>query len=304
MALFVIDTIGDNNLVNYDTKRYDNLLPSAPVAKRNKSKQKSLPATTTLASAKDVSSSDSSTDDEDYFGLPPPNVDVSDIISDTLAKTEYRDTTSKRDLKDVGALVEAAIENAKSKKETKRRRIVDLDHSSFNPYTGKFDDLPYMDTNVKKELAKSEVVNGLETLKELPRLNKKKQRDLNRIERSKTKGNGWYNLPATEMTEEVENDLKVLQMRSVLDPKRFYKKNDLKVLPKYFQIGTVQHSPLDYYSERNTRKNKKKSLVDELLADEQFQTFTKRKYNENIERKNKYKNRKALKKMKKLKKRK
>lgn len=43
-------------------------------------------------------------------------------------------------------------------------------------------------------------------------------------------------MPAPEVTEEVKNDLKILQMRAALDPKRFYKKNDLKVLPKYFQV--------------------------------------------------------------------
>jgi len=46
-------------------------------------------------------------------------------------------------------------------------------------------------------------------------------------------------MPATELTDELKNDLEVLQMRSVLDPKHFYKKNDLKVLPKYFQVHPV-----------------------------------------------------------------
>jgi len=46
-------------------------------------------------------------------------------------------------------------------------------------------------------------------------------------------------MPATEMTDELKNDLEVLRMRSVLDPKHFYKKNDLKVLPKYFQVHPV-----------------------------------------------------------------
>lgn len=68
------------------------------------------------------------------------------------------------------------------------------------------------------------------------------------------------------------------------------------------QIGTVQHSPLDHYSERNTRKNKKKSLVEELLADAEVQKYTKRKYKEVMLRKDKYAHRKAIKKMKKLKK--
>lgn len=56
-------------------------------------------------------------------------------------------------------------------------------------------------------------------------------------EREKTKGKKWYGLPATEVTNEIKNDLEVLRMRSALDPKRFYKKNDLKVLPKYFQVS-------------------------------------------------------------------
>lgn len=55
-------------------------------------------------------------------------------------------------------------------------------------------------------------------------------------ERSKTKGPGWFGLPAPEMTDELKHDLEVLRMRHVLDPKRFYKKNDLKDLPKYFQV--------------------------------------------------------------------
>lgn len=43
-------------------------------------------------------------------------------------------------------------------------------------------------------------------------------------------------MPATEMTDEIKNDLEVLRMRSVLDPKHFYKKNDMNALPKYFQV--------------------------------------------------------------------
>lgn len=56
-------------------------------------------------------------------------------------------------------------------------------------------------------------------------------------ERDKTKGKNWFNMPAPELTEELENDLKVLQMRSALDPKHFYKRNSFKTLPKYFQVG-------------------------------------------------------------------
>ena len=42
---------------------------------------------------------------------------------------------------------------------------------------------------------------------------------------------------APEMTEEMKNDLTILQMRNVLDPKRFYKGPDVRgALPKFFQV--------------------------------------------------------------------
>lgn len=121
-------------------------------------------------------------------------------------------------------------------------------------------------------------------------------------EASKTKGKNWYNIPATEMTEELRQDMEVIQMRSVLDPKHFYKKNDMKVLPKYFQVGTVLPSPLDRHNERGVRVSKKRSLVDELLEDAEFQQFNKRKYNEVMVEKSRHGFKKAYKKMKKLKK--
>lgn len=55
-------------------------------------------------------------------------------------------------------------------------------------------------------------------------------------EREKTKGKNWFHLPATEMTDEIKTDLEIIKMRSVLDPKHFYKKNDVDSLPKYFQV--------------------------------------------------------------------
>lgn len=76
----------------------------------------------------------------------------------------------------------------------------------------------------------------------------------------------------------------------------------LKKTYKSFQVGTVQHSPLDYYNERDTRRNKKRTLVDELLADTEAQKYIKRKHKEIVMTKQKYAHRKAMKKMKKLKK--
>merc|ERR1719268_314970 len=67
-----------------------------------------------------------------------------------------------------------------------------------------------------------------------------------------------------------------------MDPKRFYKKSDNRDLPKYFQIGTVVDSPYDFYTDRVPKKARKRTMVDELLADAEFKKFNKRKYVEII----------------------
>ncbi|XP_020644314.3 deoxynucleotidyltransferase terminal-interacting protein 2 isoform X1 [Pogona vitticeps] len=103
----------------------------------------------------------------------------------------------------------------------------------------------------------------------------KKQR---REERAKTTGDGWFGMKAPEMTEELKNDLKALKMRAAIDPKRFYKKNDREGLPKYFQVGTVVDSPVDFYHARIPKKERKKNIVEELLADSEFRRYNKRKY--------------------------
>ncbi|XP_048005427.1 deoxynucleotidyltransferase terminal-interacting protein 2 [Leguminivora glycinivorella] len=147
--------------------------------------------------------------------------------------------------------------------------------------------------DIDKEMKKSVLKAGLEQQHRLPKytVSAKKLRLIRKKERAKTKGPGWFDLPAPEVTEELKNDLQVLKMRSVLDPKHFYKKNDMEVLPKYFQVGTVMDSSLDHVNERLTRKQRKRTMVDELLADSEFQKYNKRKYKEIIveKRKSEYK---------------
>lgn len=130
-----------------------------------------------------------------------------------------------------------------------------------------------------------------ESLQKLKRQRKK--------EKQMTKGKGWFDMKAPEMTDEAKNDLTVLQMRRALDPKRFYKSNDIKALPKFFQFGKVIESPVDFYHSRIPKKQRKSTMVDELLADAEFRTYNKRKYVEIQEAKRKgagpYKHMKRLK---------
>ncbi|XP_053247638.1 LOW QUALITY PROTEIN: deoxynucleotidyltransferase terminal-interacting protein 2 [Podarcis raffonei] len=137
----------------------------------------------------------------------------------------------------------------------------------------------------KDELLKKSVITpDFEKKESVPPLKEsvhqlKKQR---RAEREKTTGNGWFGMKAPEMTDELKNDLKALKMRAAIDPKRFYKKNDREGVPKYFQVGTVVDSPIDFYHARIPKKERKKNIVEELLADSEFRRYNKRKYQDII----------------------
>lgn len=63
----------------------------------------------------------------------------------------------------------------------KLKRMLDLDHSDFNEFTGKRDDAQIFKTDIQKEMARSELVPNLEQLKELPSITQKKQRILSRV---------------------------------------------------------------------------------------------------------------------------
>ncbi len=128
---------------------------------------------------------------------------------------------------------------------------------------------------------------GAEVAEVKPKLGRKATKKLKKMERERTKGDAWFGMGAPEITEDTRRDLEVLQMRNSLDPKRFYKKNDHEALPKYFQIGHVVESAADFYSDRVPNKKRKKTLVEELMADAEFQKYNKRKYAEIIQKKEK-----------------
>ncbi|XP_006814011.1 deoxynucleotidyltransferase terminal-interacting protein 2-like [Saccoglossus kowalevskii] len=121
-------------------------------------------------------------------------------------------------------------------------------------------------------LKKSVVTSGFEKKDSIPPYKEsmrqiKKQR---KKERESHTGSNWYNMKAPEMTEELKNDLKVIKMRGALDPKRFYKGSDVRGLPKFVQVGTVIEHSADFYHSRIPKKDRKKTIVDELLADAEF----------------------------------
>ncbi|XP_078045038.1 uncharacterized protein LOC144474234 [Augochlora pura] len=195
------------------------------------------------------------------------------IEDDAAKKKECRDVTKDIDLDEF----ETDMGWSRPKKGQRKKTTKTPVHLTKNKST------------VEVALEKTLIKPGFEQLESVPpyEMSKKKLQALRRKERAKTKGEHWFNMRAPEMTPEVKHDLQVLQMRSVLDPKHFYKKNDLKVLPKYFQIGKVVDSPVDYYSSRLSKKERKKTIVDELMADAEFSKYNKRKYKEIIDERKK-----------------
>ncbi|CAL8268943.1 unnamed protein product [Arctogadus glacialis] len=97
-------------------------------------------------------------------------------------------------------------------------------------------------------------------------------------ERDKSTGDGWFNMKAPELTPELKADLKVIRMRGALDPKRFYKKNDRDGLPKFFQVATVMDSHVDFFHSRLPKKDRKRTMAEELMADSEFRRRNKKKY--------------------------
>ncbi|KAG6395490.1 hypothetical protein SASPL_146135 [Salvia splendens] len=89
-------------------------------------------------------------------------------------------------------------------------------------------------------------------------------RKLNKMARKQVKdtaGKNWFDMPAQTITPELKKDLQLLK------------------------VGTVIESASEFFSGRLTKKERKATLADELLADSTFHQYRKRKVRE-IEEKN------------------
>ena len=105
----------------------------------------------------------------------------------------------------------------------------------------------------------------------------KKQR---RQENLKTTGPDWFYMQAPELTPELKEDLKALQLKNVIDPSRFYKKSDAKKLPKFFQVGRIVENITDGKKYRLKKSEVKNRMAEEILEADLAKNYTLRKFEE------------------------
>lgn len=89
-----------------------------------------------------------------------------------------------------------------------------------------------------------------------------------------------------KLDENTKRDIKLIQMRNSLDPKRFYKKTDK--IKNVLHIGTVIEGSGEYKSSRLTNRERKQTISEEIMSDQHIMQSTKRKYNELQEKNSNY----------------
>ncbi|CAH8653516.1 unnamed protein product [Heterobilharzia americana] len=103
------------------------------------------------------------------------------------------------------------------------------------------------------------------------------KRELKRIRRAerKSKLSNWFDLPRPDVTEEDRDDLELIRLRRAISSDTHVRKSDGK--SSYFQRGVVVDDPGSFY-DRLPRKQRGKTLVDELLSNAEIMKVQRKRY--------------------------
>ena len=94
-------------------------------------------------------------------------------------------------------------------------------------------------------------------------------------------------MKAPELTTELKQELKAVQLGKLSEPFQFHKKNDRKGYAKFFQIGVIQDNILDGKANRLKKSEVKNRIAEQLLDYDLEKNFTLRKFNEYQEQRKK-----------------
>ncbi|GBG86234.1 hypothetical protein CBR_g41139 [Chara braunii] len=161
------------------------------------------------------------------------------------------------------------------KKKTDSKRAVRVHQSAMIARTALEEAMAASSIDVRLDSA-------LEKRFTVPPPDPKKERRTAMKSAPKTAGSKWFDLPAPQLTPELRRELQLIRLRAVIDPKRHYKTTNDKrePYPTYFQIGKVIEGPTEFYSSRLTKKQRKQTMAEEILADEAVTAYRKRKFQE------------------------
>lgn len=85
-----------------------------------------------------------------------------------------------------------------------------------------------------------------------------------------------------QLTPELQRDIRLIENRQHLDPKRFYKSSGTGrkqgELPTRVQVGTVVVGAHEFYSGRLVKRDRRARIMDQVLGDEGVRKFTKNRF--------------------------
>jgi hypothetical protein len=180
-----------------------------------------------------------------------------------VVQTNKANTENKLSNIQSSTQLSTGVDNRKFYLKKNKNGIVKLDSAVVD-----ISEVDKINKNNKKALEKVKIVGQSFSL---PKEEEKK---------TETTGSKWFDMPATEVTPEIKLDLQLLKMRNVLDRKRHYKKDESKGIPKYFQVGRIVEDKSEYFSSRLTKKERKNTILDEIMDDVSSRQYFKRKFNE------------------------
>ena len=191
--------------------------------------------------------------------------------------SKYRNDDNDEDLKNEEIdEIESDNENIKIDKPNKQKNSDFLNEKDILTYKKKSEEVmsKYCTLYSKENAVKPLNENYLE---------KKRRREENR----NSTGPKWFNMKAPELTTELKQELKAVQLGKLSEPFQFHKKNDRKGYAKFFQIGTIQDNILDGKANRLKKNEIKNRIAEQLLDYDLEQNFTLRKFNEYQEQRKK-----------------
>ena len=191
--------------------------------------------------------------------------------------SKYRNDDNDEDLKNEEIdEIESDNENIKIDKPNKQKNSDFLNEKDLLTYKKKSEEVmsKYCTLYSKENAVKPLNENYLE---------KKRRREENR----NSTGPKWFNMKAPELTTELKQEFKAVQLGKLSEPFQFHKKNDRKGYAKFFQIGTIQDNILDGKANRLKKNEIKNRIAEQLLDYDLEQNFTLRKFNEYQEQRKK-----------------